>query len=183
VKGRKQALVEAILTGAFRPDRQGGLLLGEPLPAELPVDGCEDARAAWRALVEAQARGRESGAPDPWSFAGLVRSLHAAFGDAATLSELERFQAMLALTFGPWRCVDAKGRGVGPRRFTDAELEQHWQWARLGPASRFRDEWNEEDWGYRRFVLGETPGVAFKACRRLQREREGGVLAGVRPWA
>jgi hypothetical protein len=164
MKGRKQALVEAILTGAFRPDRQGGLLLGEPLPAELPVEGCEDARAAWRTLVEAQARGRESGAPDPWGFAGLVRELHGAFGVAATLSEVERFQVGFALLAGPWRGTGRGGRGCGPRRFTDEELERHWRtWA------RFDREWDESTWGYWRFEEGLDEQEAFAIAREARK--------------
>lgn len=37
-KGRAQGLVAAIVTGTFRPDRQGRLLLVEPLPVEPPAD-------------------------------------------------------------------------------------------------------------------------------------------------
>ena len=159
-KGRKQRLLEAVLTASFRPDRQGRLLLDEPLPEELPVAGSADARAAWGRLVEAQGRYRKLGAPDPWGFAELVRKLHRELS-AGEISPMQRFQLLSALSFGPWRITTSDGSPWGEPSYSDEELRGHWErWARFEEPAPGR-EWSERDWAVQRHERGLEPVEAF----------------------
>jgi len=165
-KGRKQRLLEAVLTASFRPDRQGRLLLDEALPASLPITGNDEAHAAWAALVKAQERYTELGAPDPWGFSGLVRKLHTELASGEVTSE-ERFRLLCSLSFGPWRLVASEGVPWGEPTHSDEELRRHWEWARFEEPSPSR-EWSERDWGWQRFVHGLEPKKAFAARRRAE---------------
>jgi len=169
-RGHRQTLVEAVLLANFRADRQGPLLLSEPLPPELPVEGGAGAREAWEALVAAQGRYRDLGAPDPWGFSVLVRRLHRAVG-AGEVSPMERFHVLEALTWGPWRITGPGGEPVGTASHTDEELREHWQgWARFEPPSLHRDEWGEADWAVQ-FEKGLDAVEAFHAAA-TERERQ-----------
>ena len=92
----------------------------------------------------------------------------------SSLTATERYHVKDSLGFGPWRLVTVDGlEPGGPRRFSDAELEAHWHgWASEEKAPGGRRDWDETDWGYRRFVLGEDERTAFRECRRLQYEQD-----------
>jgi hypothetical protein len=158
--------VEAVLTASFRPDRQGPLLLGELLPVELPVEGGESARDAWERLVDAQARGQESGVPDPWGFAALVRKLHAALTDDS-LCPAKRRHVLFYLSYGP---TFLPGEG-GVRDtyikwawgFDEVQLREEWDsWASAA------QEWTELDWCYWRFVRKFGRERAFAAHAKAE---------------
>jgi hypothetical protein len=173
-RGRKRPLVEAILVGTFRPDRQGRLLLEEQLPEECPLeDVSEGARQAWRNLVTAQAAYRDSGAVNPWQFASLVRFFHSAARETAKTEEFERFRLTWALNFGPWRFVQSSD-GLSPggkRRYTEKQLAAAWRWAKYQPASTNFPDWDETTWAFHRYRRRLGAVEAFRAARQESRRR------------
>jgi len=153
-RGRKQPLVEAILVGSFRPDRQGRLLLEETLPEECPLENGSPAGArAWRDLVTAQRGYQDTGAVNPWAFAALVRAFHAAQRTSTTADSHDRWLALSALWIGP------------TRGHPDEALVEHWNtWASNA------EEWADHPDTYAnwRFVKGLS---AEKAEAKLEKIR------------
>jgi hypothetical protein len=113
-RGVSRSLLDLVLTASFRPERHGGLLLDEDLPADLPVAGDDAAASAWSALVALQASYRERGAVDVWGFWSGVRKLHAALGFKPEEDAAERTKAVFAaMTAGPGEtCQEEEARLV-----------------------------------------------------------------------
>jgi hypothetical protein len=166
VRGVRRTLVESILLGSFRPDRQGHLLLEETLPVECPLEGASDGeQAAWRNLVTAQLAYRDSGAVNPWQFASLVRLFH----HACSEPKRDVFLLKWSLSWGPWGSVMRDGvTPAGEPRFAEDELREAWEeWAQYERPAWKTGEWDETTWAHRHFVLGEEPVAAFQRCREL----------------
>src|SRR6478735_10426096 len=116
MRGVRKSLVASIMDGSFRPDRQGRLLLEELLPEGCPLEEVSpEVARAWRNLVTAQQAFMDSGAPNPWQFATLVRQFHGALRQGTTVDSMERFRAESALRVGPYPACP------------DELLERHWR--------------------------------------------------------
>jgi hypothetical protein len=99
LRGVRRSLVESILLGSFRPDRQGRLLLDDALPDVCPLEDVDEGtHRAWRQLVTAQVAYRDSGAVNPWAFAALIRRFHRAVENA---QPEDSFLLRWSLAFGP----------------------------------------------------------------------------------
>ena len=154
-RGKQQQLVTAILTAKFRPDRQGGLLLDDELPDEMPVEGSEEARESWASLVALQKGYVTRGIPHPWEFATAVRAFHTA---------LARSQLF------PWtRSMVLFDLDTGCRDFSDEELARHWdEWA------QHEKDWEPSTFAHMHFIEGVP---ADEARRELFRTRSHARLA------
>jgi hypothetical protein len=164
-------LLELVLSGSFRSNRHGRLLLHETLPPGPPVQVpevlAEAAGEVWGQLVELT----EAEVRDPWKFERLVRRLHAILGDEAGHEAYRRFELKWRLVFGPWELTTEEGYPAGEPLVDEDELRRAWGWAKHEPASHNYPAWDESCWAVRRFELGEEPVRAFVECRRLSRNR------------
>jgi hypothetical protein len=163
--GTRRTLLESVLDGSFRPDRQGRLVITERLPAELPIEGSSEAAcSAWDQLLEEQEQARELGSVNPWRFSVAVRRLHSALAVDVMRVESERRHVEIILTVGPLE-IHPDAESDSPwvdhaRPFTEARLRAEWdEWAH-------ELEWDATAWAYWRFVRGFSAKAALAAKER-----------------
>jgi hypothetical protein len=131
-KGKRDHLVDLVVSGTFRHDRHGGLLLTQQLPKTCPLrDANAGVEHVWSELVAAQERMVEERASDPWGFSKILRRFY-------TIIESGDFDCCAGwVKLGPAPSLFRKKRAEGDPR--DDALLEYATWAaagRIGPAPR-----------------------------------------------
>jgi hypothetical protein len=131
-RGKKPNLVDLCVSGTFRPERHGGLLLTQQLPKRCPLRDANPAiELVWSELVAAQERMVEERGADPWGFSKILKRFY-------TIIESGDFDCCAGwVKLGPAPSLFRRKRVEGDAR--DDALNAYAEWAlggREGEAPR-----------------------------------------------